>query len=125
MPGSRIPGIPRHQLKLGADYAATERWTIGGDVLAVGSQPYVGDDAHQNPALPAYWVANLQTAYQLTADAQLFARVNNVFDRQYATYGTFFSPGSVVNAVTTPLLDPRTQTPGQPLSMYVGLRAKI
>ena len=59
VPGKRIPGIPEHQLKANVDYAVTSDWKVGGNVIAVGSQYYVGDDANQNARLPAYWVANL------------------------------------------------------------------
>ena len=100
VPGKRIPGIPRHQLKASIEYAATSDWKIGGNVTAVGSQYYVGDDGNQNAKLPAYWVANLYTSYQLTKEVQLFALVNNVFDQRYSTYGTYFNPQSVANAVS-------------------------
>ena len=29
MPGKRIPGIPRHQFKAGADYVVTPQWKVG------------------------------------------------------------------------------------------------
>jgi iron complex outermembrane receptor protein len=125
VPGNRIPGIPQHQLKVGGDYAVTPAWTIGGDVAVVGSQYYVGDNANQNDKLPAYWVANLHTSYQLTKEVQVFGLVNNLFNRKYVVFGTYFDPQSVVNAVANPPTDHRMQTPAQPLSVYVGLRAKL
>lgn len=117
--GDRIPGIPQHQLKVGLDYAVTPAWKIGGDVIGVSSQYYVGDDANQNPKLPEYWVANLHTSYQLTEHLQLFGLLNNIFDRKYATYGTYFQTDSIA---FKEFQDARTITPAQPISAYAGLR---
>ena len=117
--GDRIPGIPMHQLKVGLDYTVTPTWKIGGDVIGVSSQYYVGDDANQNPQLPEYWVANLHTSYQVTEHLQVFGLINNVFDRQYATYGTYFQTDSIQ---FKDFHDARTITPAQPLSAYAGFR---
>jgi iron complex outermembrane receptor protein len=126
VPGDRIPGIPQHQFKAGADYLVTALWRIGGDVAMVGSQFLVGDEANQNVKLPAYWVANLRTSYQIRKDLQIFGLVNNVFNRKYAAYGTYFDPQGVQNAgLPIALTDRRAEVPGQPLSIYVGLRAKL
>jgi iron complex outermembrane recepter protein len=125
-PGKRIPGIPQHQFKAGADYAVTPVWKLGADVIAVGSQFYVGDQANLNDKLPAYWLANLHTSYQLRKDLQIFGVVNNVFNQKFATHGIYFEPQSVANAgLPIALTDQRMQTPVQPLSIYVGLRAKL
>ena len=125
-PGKRIPGIPQHQFKAGADYAVTPEWKIGADVIAVGSQFYIGDQANQNEKLPAYWLANLHTSYQVRKDLQIFGIVNNLFNQKFAVHGTYFEPQSVANAgLPIMLTDQRMQTPVQPLSIYVGLRAKL
>ncbi len=124
-PGKQIPGIPRHQIKGGLDYAVTPAWKLGGDVIWVGSQWYVGDDANQNVKIADYWVANLHTSYQMTKELQIYGLVNNLFNRKFATFGTYFDPQSVVNALANPPTDHRTITPAQPLSVYVGLRAKL
>jgi iron complex outermembrane receptor protein len=124
-PGKHIPMIPQHQFKAGLDYAVTPAWTVGGNVVVVGSQYYVGDDANQNDKLPAYWVANLRTSYQLRKDLQVFGVVNNLFNRKYAVYGTYFETDAIVNAIPNPPTDRRTQTPAAPLSVYAGLRYRL
>ena len=93
--------------------------------MVVGSQYYVGDDANQNPRLPAFWSVNLHTSYQVTKEVQVFGIVNNLFNRKFATFGTYFDAGSIVNVLPNPPTDPRTITPAQPLSVYVGMRAKL
>jgi iron complex outermembrane receptor protein len=124
-PGKRLPMIPRHQFKIGADYAVTPAWKVGADLAVVGSQVYVGDDANQNERLPAYWAVNLHTSYQLRKDLQVFGVVNNLFNRKYAVYGTYFEPQSIANAIPNPPTDQRAQTPAQPFSIYAGLKLKL
>ncbi|MFG1345053.1 TonB-dependent receptor [Xanthobacter autotrophicus DSM 431] len=116
-PGDHIPGIPAQTLKLGLDYMVTPKWKVGGDIIAVSSQYYVGDDANQNPMLPGYWVANIRTTYQVTDTIQVFGLVNNLFNARYATYGTFFDTGYLG------LSNAQMQSPGQPLSAYAGVKA--
>jgi iron complex outermembrane recepter protein len=124
-PGDHIPGIPRHLVKFGGDYAFTSQFKLGADVLIVGAQYFVHDDANQNPQLPLYWVANLHASYQLDDHVQFFGLINNLFNNRNATYGTFF-PTSTDSQMATPVIfttNPRTVTPLQPLSFYGGVKA--
>ena len=89
-PGNKIPAIPAHQIKFGGEYAVTPEWKVGTDVAVVGSQYFVGDDSNLNAKVPAYWVANLRSSYQLTKELQVFAIVTNLFNQKYYTYGTYF-----------------------------------
>jgi iron complex outermembrane receptor protein len=120
--GARMPLVPRHQFKTGVDYAVTPRWDLAGEIVAFSSQFFAGDESNQNPQLPAYWVANLHTAYQITDGIQFFADLRNLFNRRYATYGTYFETGAVRNAIAVALNDPRTITLAQPLSVYAGIK---
>jgi iron complex outermembrane recepter protein len=123
-PGDHIPGIPRHQVKFGGDYAFTPQFKLGADVLIVGAQYLVGDDANQNPQLPLYWVANLRASYQMNEHVQFFGLINNLFNNRNATFGTFFNTGTdVQQASFIPFTnDPRTVTPLQPTSFYGGVK---
>jgi iron complex outermembrane receptor protein len=94
-------------------------------VNVVGSQYYIGDDANQNDKLPPYWVANLKTTYQISKNVQLFGLVNNLFNNKYAGYGRYFDLAGVAKALPFALTDPRMQTPGQPLSVYLGLKMTL
>jgi iron complex outermembrane recepter protein len=117
-----MPLVPRHQFKTGVDYAVTSRWELAGEIVAFSSQFFAGDESNQNPQLPAYWVANLHTSYQITDGIQFFADLRNLFNRRYATYGTYFETGAVRNAIAVALTDPRTITLAQPLSVYAGIK---
>ncbi|HKS64272.1 MAG TPA: TonB-dependent receptor [Xanthobacteraceae bacterium] len=124
-PGKKIPAIPAHQFKAGGEVAVTPEWKVGADVAVVGSQYFVGDDSNLNAKVPAYWVANLHTSYQITRQAQLFGLVTNLFNRRYYTYGSYFELDGVAKAGSFAFADPRTVTPAQPLAVYAGLRVKL
>ena len=56
----------------------------------------------------------------------MFGRVNNLFNAKYALSGSYFDPQAVKNVpLPVTLTDRRTEVPGQPLSLYVGVRAKL
>jgi iron complex outermembrane receptor protein len=124
-PGDHIPGIPLHQIKSGVDYAVTPDLKLGTDLIWVSSQWYIGDQANQNVKLADYWVANLHGSYQLSKEVQLYGVVNNLFNRKFATFGTYFNPQVIANAIPDPPTDHRMVTPAQPFSIYLGLRAKL
>jgi outer membrane receptor protein involved in Fe transport len=94
-PGHRIPLIPRHLLKLYADYQASPALTLGADLSAVGSSFARGnennrhrpDGAHYlgTGRNPGYAVLNLSADYRPSPKWNLFVQVNNVFDRRYTT----------------------------------------
>ncbi len=121
-PGDRIPGIPNHQLKIGADYQITPAWSAGGDVEYVGSQNLVGDDSNQNARLTPYFLANIRGSYQIADNVQIFGRISNLLDRRYASFGTYFDTGGVGQPITDKLTDPRSITLGQPRSFFGGVK---
>jgi outer membrane receptor protein involved in Fe transport len=124
-PGNQIPAIPRHRIKGSIDYAITDKLKVGGDALFISSQYFVGDESNQFPKLPGYAVFNLRASYQIDKTFQVYARVNNVFDNRYATYGTFFDINAIPNFANggAPFTDPRSLSPAQPRALYAGLKA--
>jgi iron complex outermembrane receptor protein len=124
--GNRIPGVPQHQFKAGADYLITPQWKLGADLVFVGERFYVGDDANQNSKLPSYAVVNLHSSYQVNENITVFAVINNLFNKQYALFGTYFeSEGTSKAGLPITLTDQRTQVPGQPFAIYGGIRVKL
>ena len=123
VPGKRIPGIPMHQAKFGIDYTPRPEWTVGADAVAVGSRYFFGDDANQNTKLPGYLLVNLHASYHPIKGIELLLRINNMFDRRYALFGTYFDPKAAANVgMPVVLTDHRSEVLGQPLSVYAGLR---
>jgi iron complex outermembrane recepter protein len=125
--GDRIGGIPPGRLKAGADYRITPTLTFGADVLGVSGQRRVGDESNQDALIPGYWVADMHAEWELGHGVQLFGRVDNLFDRKYSTFGTYFDTGSLDNVSPSPLPDnpsPNTDTPAPPRSFLIGLRVR-
>jgi outer membrane receptor protein involved in Fe transport len=120
LPGNQIPAIPRNRIKAGIDYSITDAFKVGGDALWVGSQYFVGDESNQAQRLPSYAVFNVHTSYQINKTFQIYARIDNLFDNRYATYGTFFDTGAIPSANFT---DPRSVSPARPRAFYAGLKA--
>jgi iron complex outermembrane recepter protein len=121
-PGDHLTGIPDYRFKAGADYQITDPWKLGADLNVIGSQYLVGDESNQNPQVPAYWVVNLHTSYKVSRRVEVFGLINNLFDRHYYLYGTFFDVTSVPYLNLT---DPRTFVPGMPFAAYGGIRATL
>ena len=114
--------MPQHRVKLTAEYLVTDKWTVGGDLLFVGSQYYFNDQSNQNPQLPGYVVANLRSSYQITDNIQFFGLIKNLFDNKYATYGIFNDPTkSPLPGVANPS-DPRFVSVAPPISVYGGIK---
>ena len=120
VPGDHLTGIPDFRFKLGAEYRITDPWKLGADLNVVGSQYLVGDQSNQNPRIPAYWVVNLHSSYQISKNFEVFGLVKNLFNQRYYVYGTFFDTTSFPYLNLT---DPRTFVPGMPFAAYVGARA--
>ena len=121
-PGDHLPGIPQHRLKLNVDYAISDRWTVGGNLIVASDQYFFGDQSNQNPKLAGYYVVNLRSSYRVTDNLEVFGLVQNLFDRKYATFGIF---GDVTKTplpgVTTPS-DPRFVSVAPPLAVFGGVR---
>ena len=87
--GNRIPSIPRHTLKLRSELDLSAPWSIAANVL-IASDIYARGDENNldaNGRVPGYALLNLDTRYQITPHLQLFARIDNVFNRRYANFG--------------------------------------
>jgi iron complex outermembrane receptor protein len=122
VPGDRLPSIPRHRVKIGADYFVTDKWKIGADASFVGSSYLRGDETNVLPRIPAYQVVNLRTSYQIDKNVQLYALAENALNRHYTTFGTLFDTQAIG---FLPLTDPRTVSPAPPLGVYGGIKAKF
>ena len=87
--GNTIPGVPHHTLKLRVGYDITSVWTAGTNIVFTSSQYPRGDENNQdaNGRIPGYTTVNLDTRYSISRNWKLFAKISNVFDKRYATFG--------------------------------------
>jgi len=131
-PGDHLPGIPEHRLVANADYHLTDDWIIGATLTYAAAQYYRGDESNQNAKLPGYMLINLHSSYRFNEHVELFARVDNLLDARYATFGQFGdptgigAPGIPAGATTnSPGVDNRFQSPGAPIAALAGIRARF
>ena len=123
--GDKIPLLPRHNFKLGADFDVTRAWVVGGTLNGVSSQYFRGDEANLSPPVPAFQTINLHTRYRVRDSIDLFAKVDNVFDAEYETFGIFGEVDEVDLAEAPGAEDPRMLGPGAPRTFSVGLKVRF
>lgn len=124
-PGDKIPSIPAHRFKAGFDYQLTRAWKVGADLVYASDQFLRGDESNQNDTISGYAVVNLRTSYDVTKNIQLYGIVQNLFDEKYATFGAFYDTAPNDAFADLGFSNPRTITPGQPLSVYGGMKVKF
>ncbi|AFJ01461.1 TonB-dependent receptor [Methylophaga frappieri] len=90
--GDRLPGIPAHNIKIGADYDVTDKFSMGFTASYHSSQYFRGDEANTDSKIGHYKVVNLHSRYQVTPNLQFFAKVDNLFDSEYNTFGLYGEP---------------------------------
>jgi outer membrane receptor protein involved in Fe transport len=121
-PGSRLPGIPTHQLKVGAYYKVTDKWTVGANLVAASSVYLVGDEANLTAPLPSYATLDLTTTYQPLPNVQLFAWARNVTNSWYYNFGTFSPTSSVAMAQAPGATATPSYSLAAPTAVFGGVR---
>ncbi|HEX3863721.1 MAG TPA: TonB-dependent receptor [Stellaceae bacterium] len=123
--GNQLPGIPHHRLKANIDYTITDKWKFGGNLIVASDQYFFGDQSNQNAKLPGYWIVNLHSSYNVTENVEVFALIQNLFDKKYATYGIFGDvTATPLPGVANPS-DPRFISAAAPLAVYGGVRIRF
>lgn len=126
--GNRLPGLPRHSATFSADYSGnlgTRGFTVGGDIVARSSQFLVGDEANLNGPVPGYLQFNLRGSVELGGGVSLFGEMRNVFDRKYATFGTFSEVDEIELQEVPGAFDLRAYGPGVPRRWTLGMWARF
>ncbi|PHV03913.1 TonB-dependent receptor [Janthinobacterium sp. BJB412] len=143
-PGTRIAGLPRHTLKLGLDWRAMPALTLGADLQAVSDMLSQGnedglraDPVEGEPLKYADWrirgyaLLSLRASYRPAPGWELFARVGNVTNRRYESYGAvaldMFPQGRLLQPHDNPAEAAlaRFVAPGAPRSVVAGLRYRF
>ena len=125
-PGDRIPGLPEHSLKMGADYLLFERLNVGFDVIYNSNQVLRGDESNQLDPVDGYAVVNLRANYKFNDNISLFARVTNLFDEDYESFGLLGEePNEVPVAAFEDFESPRFLGSGAPRAGFVGVKLSI
>ena len=139
MPGMRIPGIPENVFRLGVDWTPQDDLKIGltfiatSDLITQGNEDgqIGGDDdvITRDASVDGYQLVNLNMRYERSENLTIFARVTNLFDEKYETYGAmaesvFNKNGNFVGDDEGPTVN-RFVAPGAPRGVFVGLNYKF
>lgn len=123
--GDSIPGLPEHNLKLVADWSATPKLDLGAELTYQSSQYYRGDEANENEEIDGFALLNLRVNYKLTKNVDIFARIDNVLDKEYETFGVYGESDEVLDTAYSGFDEDRFVGPGKPRSGVVGIRARF
>ena len=117
--GDFIPGIPEHTLKFGGDYQFTPKFRIGGDLLYKSGVFVRGDESNQLGRLDGYATVNIRGNYEINKTYSVFARIDNLFDQKYESFGLLGEPDEVPGF--DGFSDNRFVGVGAPISGFIGM----
>ena len=121
--GDRIPGIPEHLFRFNASYDVSEKFTIGSTILGQSDQLFRGDESNSADELDGFVLVNMNASYRITRSAQVYLRVNNLFDSEYETFGVFGEATEVLGEEFEGVR--RFIGSGAPIGAWVGVRARF
>jgi outer membrane receptor protein involved in Fe transport len=139
--GTRLAGLPRHSGKLALDWTVNPRLDLGVDLQAASSLVTQGNEdglvADAEPGeepqradwrVRGHVLVSLRASYRPAPGWELFARVSNLFDRRYETFGALapdlFPHGRQLlpHEGEVDAAQARFVAPGAPRAIVAGLR---
>ncbi len=128
-PGNRLPTLPRNALKLRADWMRGPL-ALGASLVAFDTQYSRGNENNADPAgkVPGYALVALDGSWKITPEWQLFARIDNLFNRTWQNFGIlganyFRGPG---NTFDSSLAGPEAfRAPGAPFGAWIGIQYRL
>jgi outer membrane receptor protein involved in Fe transport len=145
-PGNRIPLIPRHMAKLYADFQVTSKATLDINFVGVSSSYARGNENNLHRpdgtyylgpgTSPGYGVVNVGARYRIGPKIELFAQIDNLFNREYYTaaqlgptgstdQGTFIARPFPPAGGEFPVEHATFYAPGAPFGAWGGLRLRF
>ena len=118
--GDRIPGVPLHNLKADLSFAITDALSFGTSILINSGQVFRGDEGNLIDQIPGYSIVNLRGRHTLWNNFSIFAKVNNLFNAAYETFGLF---GEADEVLGDGFEDSRFLSPGAPRAAWAGVEA--
>ena len=119
-PGDRLPLVPRQLFKAGLRFFATSKLDIDVSFLANSDRFVRGDESNVANKIGSYAIANINGAYTINENVQIYLDINNIFDSDYETFGLF---GEADEVLGDEFDDPQFISPGSPRAVWFGLRA--
>jgi iron complex outermembrane recepter protein len=116
-PGDALPGIPRHQVKAQLAWSAGKASATAAVVYA--SERYLrGDEANLLRPLDGYAVVDAGAAYAIRERVVLSARLSNLLDAEYETFGLL---GEADDVLGDDFENPRFVSPAAPFGVWLGI----
>ncbi|MBL1143139.1 MAG: TonB-dependent receptor [Proteobacteria bacterium] len=121
--GDRIPGVPEHSFKLGGLYSFTPKFSVGANVIYNSTQVLRGDESNELGPVDGYAIVNINGTYKINNTFTLFARVNNLFDTDYETFGLLGEGDEVFDGsgATQAFTNATFLGAGAPVNGFVGM----
>ena len=120
--GSRIPGLPEHIFKASLGVDLWKKWSLSIDAQFSGDQYLRGDEANVTNQLGGYWIFNARTEFKVNEHVAIFGRINNIFDRDYKTFGVY---GDATEVLGDDYDNGRFVSPGEPRAGWIGIRLSM
>jgi iron complex outermembrane receptor protein len=116
--GSTIPGIARHQANLGLDWRVSDSLRLGTDLNWRSGVYLRGDEINALGKTSSYVLVGLRGDLRVTDAFSVYARVENLLNRKYETFGLLGEPDEVFEDFE----DPRFYGAGPPRGIWIGAR---
>lgn len=79
--GNKVANVPEHKFNLGADYSVTDNFSVSGEIVYM-SGIYVNNQ-NQGGQVNSHTVTNIRARYAFENGLDIYAGINNLFDRKY------------------------------------------
>jgi outer membrane cobalamin receptor len=123
--GDTIPGQPQQQLKLRGIYYYSDSWNMGAQFIYASKQYYRGDEANENKQIGAYSLVNIFSEYIVNDRLTFALRVDNLFDSDYDTFGTYGEADEVLEDIYPSIDSPYFIGVGHPRTVSINVQYKF
>ena len=127
--GDYLPNIPKHHMKIRANYRVNPSWYVGATVSAFSKSYMMGNENQGHDAsqglqgeTPGYAVMNLDSQYYIGENWQLSLKAINIFDNEYYTGGRLAQTRVQTDRSFDDERNVASLIPGAPRAAWVGLR---
>lgn len=122
--GDDLPGLPENIFKLGGDYHLNQNLSVGLEVIYNSEQFIRGDESNELDAVDGYTLVHLRANYLLGDNFSVFAKITNLFDKDYENFGLL---GEEPDEVLPNLADnrPLFLGVGAPRGAWLGFKYKF
>ena len=127
--GDYLPNIPKHHMKIRANYRINPSWFVGATVSAFSKSYMMGNENQGHDAsqgiqgeTPGYAVMNLDSQYYIGENWQLSLKAINIFDNEYYTGGRLAETRVQTDRSFGNEREVASLIPGAPRAAWLGLR---